>query len=273
MAKERCKNCNKEFEKKYSYQCHCSRKCCTEYKLERYKKKCLELYGRNRKTYGNGICKFCKDEYIKNDVDQKYCSHICADKDHPYYENEKDINENYFSKIDNPKKAYWLGFIFGDGYIDKDNSFFRLVLAEEDECIIDLLCEELNLPKIYKKYYGPYKSNKQKQVHFTIRNKTIVNDLIKHGCINKKSLKVRFPDIEYKNEFLLGLYDADGTRFTSGITGGSYEMFEDIKRVFNIENRIREKNNNVFCLNIGNKLLRSLFEQLDYGLKRKRVIK
>lgn len=28
-------------------------------------------------------------------------------------------NFNFFDKIDNPQKAYWLGFIWSDGYVAK----------------------------------------------------------------------------------------------------------------------------------------------------------
>lgn len=28
-------------------------------------------------------------------------------------------NFNFFDEIDNPKKAYWLGFIWSDGYVAK----------------------------------------------------------------------------------------------------------------------------------------------------------
>ena len=28
------------------------------------------------------------------------------------------INSNYFSKIDSPIKAYWLGFLYADGSVD-----------------------------------------------------------------------------------------------------------------------------------------------------------
>lgn len=32
-----------------------------------------------------------------------------------------DLNEHFFDVIDTEEKAYWLGFIFADGYVAKDN--------------------------------------------------------------------------------------------------------------------------------------------------------
>lgn len=46
-------------------------------------------------------------------------------------------NENYFEVIDNEHKAYWLGFMFADGYIsNRDDTYgedqFGISLAKED---------------------------------------------------------------------------------------------------------------------------------------------
>ena len=37
-------------------------------------------------------------------------------------------NENYFSYIDTPEKAYWLGFIYADGFITKKKLMETLYL-------------------------------------------------------------------------------------------------------------------------------------------------
>ena len=38
------------------------------------------------------------------------------------------INSNYFSVIDKPEKAYWLGFLFTDGCVDKLRTTGRIRL-------------------------------------------------------------------------------------------------------------------------------------------------
>ena len=44
------------------------------------------------------------------------------------------IDSSYFSKIDSPEKAYWLGFLFTDGSVDhyRSTGRIRLQLQEQD---------------------------------------------------------------------------------------------------------------------------------------------
>ena len=42
------------------------------------------------------------------------------------------LNENYFEVIDTEHKAYWLGFIFADGYISSRDNGFELSLKGSD---------------------------------------------------------------------------------------------------------------------------------------------
>lgn len=37
-----------------------------------------------------------------------------------------DLNEHFFDVIDTEEKAYWLGFIFADGYVAKDRPTFAM---------------------------------------------------------------------------------------------------------------------------------------------------
>lgn len=38
------------------------------------------------------------------------------------------LNEHFFDVIDTEEKAYWLGFIFADGYVAKDRLTFAMNL-------------------------------------------------------------------------------------------------------------------------------------------------
>ena len=40
------------------------------------------------------------------------------------------LNENYFEKIDTPRKAYWLGFLYADGYNNETHHTVRLSLQK-----------------------------------------------------------------------------------------------------------------------------------------------
>ena len=55
-------------------------------------------------------------------------------------------NENIFSKIDSPDKAYWLGVMYSDGYISKAQytNKFGIAVAEKDEEWLEKFKEFLN---------------------------------------------------------------------------------------------------------------------------------
>lgn len=46
--------------------------------------------------------------------------------------NKKYVNENIFENIDTEEKAYWLGFMFADGCINRTSDRIELSLKEED---------------------------------------------------------------------------------------------------------------------------------------------
>lgn len=55
-------------------------------------------------------------------------------------------NENYFEEINTPNKAYWLGFIYADGYVSINNNqyVFGIALSEKDCILLKKLNFELN---------------------------------------------------------------------------------------------------------------------------------
>ncbi len=42
-------------------------------------------------------------------------------------------NETIFETIDSPEKAYWLGFILADGYVNEERCFMNIKLNDKDE--------------------------------------------------------------------------------------------------------------------------------------------
>lgn len=59
----------------------------------------------------------------------------------------KNIKSNYFSTIDAPEKAYWLGFLFTDGSVDhrQKTGRVRLQLQEQDKEILEQYKQDLGL--------------------------------------------------------------------------------------------------------------------------------
>lgn len=125
------------------------------------------------------------------------------------------FNENYFERIDTEWKAYWLGFIYADGYVNSQKSSFELGLQDLDYSHIvkfrnaisgDMPVREKNKNwngKIYKGYSLQVNSIKFKQ------------DLINKGCLENKSLIIEFPTYSMvpkslMRHFIRGYVDGDG---------------------------------------------------------------
>lgn len=129
-----------------------------------------------------------------------------------------DYDETYFSIIDTPEKAYWLGFIYADGYISKKqngNPIFGITLAEEEPLIKLNKCLKSTKPiRSYKKTNGY--SDKSIEFKSVFSSNQMVEDLEKAGCVEHKTFKLKFPHFLDKNlisHFIRGYFDGDGSVF------------------------------------------------------------
>ena len=128
-------------------------------------------------------------------------------------------NKSYFKKIDNPEKAYWLGFLYADGCITR---FYRneklkamsleLTLQEQDKEHLEKLrdCLESNVQISRKTIKDKYIANR---IVFCCTD--MCKDLINLGCTPQKSLTLTFPSTdtlpqEYISHFIRGYFDGDG---------------------------------------------------------------
>ena len=120
-------------------------------------------------------------------------------------------NQNIFEIIDTEEKAYWLGFLYADGYNSVDHNCVELALAEYDyEHLIKFrkFIGDESIKIQYKKHTHAYK--------IAISSKKISNDLSKLGCVQTKSLILTFPTKEQVPEnlihhFMRGYFDGDGS--------------------------------------------------------------
>ena len=131
------------------------------------------------------------------------------------------FNNRYFEKIDTPLKAYFLGFIFADGWITHTPSGsyeFGMELQSGDRYILDKLNEELGNLHIIKTF--PPEENiicgntihKTESCVLRIYSKPLVNDLINNNISFNKTHSELFPivDDKYFFDFLRGYIDGDG---------------------------------------------------------------
>lgn len=124
------------------------------------------------------------------------------------------IKSDFFSNIDTPIKAYWLGFLFTDGSVDhyKKTGRIRLQLQEADLEILKKFKEDLQLD--CKIIYDKRKNSTCCSVEFV--DEQIFNDLGKYNIIPNKTYEVNHIPVEkipekYLNSYALGLFDGDGS--------------------------------------------------------------
>jgi len=152
------------------------------------------------------------------------------------------IKLDYFEEINTKSKAYWLGFLYADGYISniRKNKIFGIKIGIKDENIVDKFIKEIGINPMYKKIV-----ENKKQVRIQITCDKIANDLEKHGVVKKKSNILELPKLNNRElylSFLLGYFDGDGTTGTTRITSGSEKFLIQIKYYFYIKNKIRGEN-------------------------------
>jgi len=134
------------------------------------------------------------------------------------------FNNRYFEKIDTPLKAYFLGYIYADGWISTNGTSyeFGMTLQDQDKYVLEKLNEELGGKHIIK-YEPPRKENIlgrlcNCQASDTLRvySKPLVMDLINQGISYNKSYSNIFPKVEeeFFFDYLRGYLDGDGSIYT-----------------------------------------------------------
>lgn len=165
-------------------------------------------------------------------------------------------NEDFFETIDTEEKAYWLGFMFADGYIlNKENKYgqdaFGLKLAEKD--IHSLQQFKISIAATNPITWDNSKNTGQPQGRLLMYSQKTVNDLIEKGCVKQKSLILNPPkDVPEKllKHFIRGFFDGDGhVSYTLhetyiaphfGFTT-TYEMANWLKEQFTFGSIVKEK--------------------------------
>lgn len=165
------------------------------------------------------------------------------------YTKVRSFNKDYFHEIDSEIKAYFLGFIFADGYVvykpKSKNYEFAMQLQSEDRYILDAINKELGgVHKI------THKNPKNKIINgvptmsghsdiLRVYSKDIVTDLMNLGVVPNKTHNYQTPKIpeEYFFDFLRGYIDGDGCYYRNNrshcmhITCASFDILNWLKDV------------------------------------------
>ena len=115
------------------------------------------------------------------------------------------LTENMFKNLDSSEKAYWLGFLAADGWVDEQRHSLYLELSQKDS---DHLCK-------FREFMGssaPIKTTKKKCKRIILNSKTMIRQLVKLGITGKKSFTLTTPKMpsELLSGFYRGILDGDG---------------------------------------------------------------
>lgn len=122
--------------------------------------------------------------------------------------NTYSFDTNIFDVIDTEEKAYWLGFLYADGYVSLEKGI-ELTLSEKDL-------------KHLEKFKSFMKSNHKiqqrediKAYRLCIYSKDLAQRLTSLGCFQNKSLILKFPTKKQVpkhliHHFMRGYFDGDG---------------------------------------------------------------
>ncbi len=194
------------------------------------------------------------------------------------------LSVRYFHTIDTKEKAYWLGFMFADGYITEDQNggmLIRLELGRKDIDIINRFCNSLGLEKGKKEYQ---RHEKTESVAIRFKCKAMSGGLLKQGLMLRKSDRIEYPKLlrrDLELAFLLGYFDGDGRRKSTSITCGNRRFLEQVKSRFrlpyNIVEDSREKEldgrrirGTVFYMSLGAELFNEMMKNYKRSMPRKR---
>lgn len=175
---------------------------------------------------------YCEDLAKKYEVDVHTIYRILDKyniKRQTGYHTNCDIS--YFEQIDNPHKAYLLGFITADGAVV--NNILSIEVHNDDIEVLKYAQQQINPQATITKCKGRLTSK------ISFGAKKIGEDLAKYGIVQNKSkiiknVPLNFIPQKYLKYYFRGLIDGDGCVLENGrlsIYSGSKEYIEDVQRI------------------------------------------
>lgn len=205
------------------------------------------------------------------------------------YSNGNGIKNDLFLEIKDSDSAYWLGFLYADGSIRQDRNEIALDLQAKDKKTIEDFHNYCGNQNSIRKHNITRNGKTYQSFTSSFSNEQVKNNLIKLGCVPKKSLILTFPTEEqvpqeFIYDFVRGYIDGDGYiqydyikhRYRIIIAGTKAFLQGLITRLDLFENTSinKDNNSNIYMLTISHKdkvyeLLSKLYENSKYHLERK----
>ena len=194
-------------------------------------------------------------------------------------------NFDYFEVIDTQEKAYWLGFIYADGFIESKRKHGEqkvgITLSVKDKNHLEKFKASIQATNPILDYTGGGFDPEAVFSKILLTSQKTVDDLKRHGVIENKTFILTFPDLEKElvPHFIRGYFDGDGTisiyedAFKFGFSG-NLEFLTSVKNFFPESKAQIEKDKNIYCFRIGGtkkafKMLHTIYEDANIFLDRK----
>lgn len=180
-----------------------------------------------------------------------------------------EVVSDFFSTIDTEEKAYWLGFMYADGYVTGTKIVGCKLSTKDEEHLIKLRNTLSPTKPLYYDETSQGFGNNTKSVALILTNRNLFKDLVRKGCIQNKSKLLTFPNEnivpkELIHHFIRGYFDGDGS-VTAGINPkghiriligivGTESFLSEIRKALSLEDTkylYKYKNKDIHELKVG----------------------
>ena len=160
------------------------------------------------------------------------------------------VKDDYFEKLNNERKAYFIGLISADGCIKEEPlkkraRYLCITLSGDDYYLINELKKDIAPTAIL--YCEAIRNPKHQIQHkLQVTSQKLCDDLLKYNITPRKSLTLKFPEVDSKwyPHIIRGYFDGDGTitSFQRKVTQkpqlniqivGTYEYLESVSIILN----------------------------------------
>lgn len=231
----------------------------------------IMLEAKKRYQDGESISKIARDLQVNRKTLSKDLK--CFMNVDILHDGKKKINDFYFHNIDTEEKAYWLGFLYADGYVS--DNVFEFCLQDVDKKSVEDFKKAIGSNHKLSRKLSQLNGKTFISWRISVKSLQISKDLISHGCIPLKTYCMNFPHNIKENlmsHFLRGYTDGDGCLYFSNgsfrvsYTSASKIFLEEMQAYLNkIEIHsclYKVKNKKNWILNFTGKYAKSLCEFL-----------
>lgn len=113
----------------------------------------------------------------------------------------------FFEQIDSSIKAYFVGLIKADGYIDKNRLRIAIRLQEKDVELLEKFCDAIGFPHSRINKIPPRREGQSTHVEVAVTNRQLVEPLLD---VKTQKIFEQIPP-EFAWDFIRGYFDGDGT--------------------------------------------------------------